>query len=269
MAFAVLGIVALGAMIAAAVAKASGPGVSSAPTREDLEAAAAQAVEDGDDELAADLQERAEDAPSASETPAPQPQIPNLPPPTQTAPAPNVPALAGDPLQAELTSLSPADRAAVESALQEDDATQVVAIRQLAEAMEARGLTNVADALEAQIEELAASVQQEQPANIPPPQETGPVDVPPAQGPAPTMPQDSAGYNPSLARTMAPVLARMIAQKQFNYSRDSVRAFQRAAGIAIDGVYGPQTRGALIYYGVRNPPRALFGSGTTEYVPPV
>ena len=49
------------------------------------------------------------------------------------------------------------------------------------------------------------------------------------------------------------------------------KAFQDAAGYVgddVDGVYGPATRGALIFYGVPNPPPALFGSGTKPYVPP-
>ncbi|MGH9461581.1 MAG: hypothetical protein ACRD1X_10220 [Vicinamibacteria bacterium] len=57
----------------------------------------------------------------------------------------------------------------------------------------------------------------------------------------------------------------------YGYDRDLVKAFQDAAGYEgddIDGIYGPATRGALIYYGVRTPPPALFGRGTTTYVPP-
>ena len=57
----------------------------------------------------------------------------------------------------------------------------------------------------------------------------------------------------------------------YGYDRNLVKAFQEAAGFeadAITGAYGPATRGALIFYGVRNPPPALFGRGTTAYVPP-
>jgi peptidoglycan hydrolase-like protein with peptidoglycan-binding domain len=52
-----------------------------------------------------------------------------------------------------------------------------------------------------------------------------------------------------------------------------MRQFQRAAGINADGLYGGSTRGALIYFGVRNPPAAYVrstsrGRETVAYQPP-
>ena len=41
--------------------------------------------------------------------------------------------------------------------------------------------------------------------------------------------------------------------------------FQVAAGLGKDGKYGPASRGALVHYGIANPPPAYYGSGTTPY----
>lgn len=54
----------------------------------------------------------------------------------------------------------------------------------------------------------------------------------------------------------------------YGYDHDLVRSFQMAAGLDVDGLYGPESRGALIFFGVARPPPALYGSGTVAYTPP-
>lgn len=78
--------------------------------------------------------------------------------------------------------------------------------------------------------------------------------------------------NLETARKEAAPLAKHIASKKKNYSRQSVKAFQKHAGLVPDGLYGEITRSALEYFGVSNPPAALFkpapGSATV-YVPAI
>jgi murein L,D-transpeptidase YcbB/YkuD len=69
--------------------------------------------------------------------------------------------------------------------------------------------------------------------------------------------------NLELARREAPNVAKHLRTKGFNYSRQTVRDFQAHAGIVPDGIYGPLTRSALAYFGVPNPPKALFQAGPT------
>ena len=56
----------------------------------------------------------------------------------------------------------------------------------------------------------------------------------------------------------AQALANHIAEKGYDYSRERVKAWQKKAGISVDGHYGPQTRESLVKAGVPNPPKALF-----------
>ena len=70
-----------------------------------------------------------------------------------------------------------------------------------------------------------------------------------------------------LARREAPQVARHIARKGRLYSRQLVRDFQRHAGVATDGVYGPRTRDALAFFGVVNPPEALYPAAAAQYEP--
>lgn len=76
-----------------------------------------------------------------------------------------------------------------------------------------------------------------------------------------------AGFNPVQARSLAASVARDIVSRQYSYNRANLRAFQTAAGIAADGIYGRESRGALAFYGVQNPPRVLFGSASDMAYP--
>lgn len=58
-------------------------------------------------------------------------------------------------------------------------------------------------------------------------------------GPTPTSTTDDA-------RDLANTVAADLRVNGARYDRDRMRAFQRAAGIAVDGIYGDQTRAALL-----------------------
>lgn len=92
----------------------------------------------------------------------------------------------------------------------------------------------------------------------------------PAPPPAPPPPPDPsegppAGFNVATARRLAKQVANNITNKKYDYSRQLLRDFQRAAGLTADGIYGGTTHGALIALGVPRPPSALFKP--TESVP--
>lgn len=74
----------------------------------------------------------------------------------------------------------------------------------------------------------------------------------PSTGPTPP-----AGFDAVIASTLAPGVAQDIKANQFNYSREALRRFQTAAGVAADGHYGDDTWGALLYY-TSAAPKALF-----------
>ena len=63
----------------------------------------------------------------------------------------------------------------------------------------------------------------------------------------------------SVADVLAPQVAQDIAEHGSDYVRDLGSAFQVSAGITTDGLYGEQTRAALIHHGVNTPPPAIFG----------
>lgn len=97
--------------------------------------------------------------------------------------------------------------------------------------------------------------------SLAPPQERG--DDEPASQATPS--------NLDTARREAPALAKHLAIKKQNYSRQSVKSFQGHAGLVPDGFYGPVTRSALQYFGVKNPPPALAKGkpgGVSVYTPP-
>jgi len=53
---------------------------------------------------------------------------------------------------------------------------------------------------------------------------------------------------PLSARELATLVVANLRARGSGYSRDLMRSFQRAAGISVDGDYGPQTRSALLRY---------------------
>src|SRR5262245_21474997 len=66
------------------------------------------------------------------------------------------------------------------------------------------------------------------------------------------------------ARALAVQVAQLIKAQGPAYKRDVVAAFQREAGLAPDGVYGPRTAGAVKWYtGEAIPP--LSGRGFEPY----
>lgn len=77
------------------------------------------------------------------------------------------------------------------------------------------------------------------------------------------------GYDPATARRLAPALASNVVQRKYNYDRKLAKQFQTAAGLDADGAYGGSSVGALRYFGIANPPRALFKPLAEQpYAPP-
>lgn len=60
------------------------------------------------------------------------------------------------------------------------------------------------------------------------------------------------------AKKNAQSVADHVRQRQYNYSRPLVAAWQAMAGLQSDGVYGPATVKALSGYGAKNVNKALF-----------
>lgn len=85
----------------------------------------------------------------------------------------------------------------------------------------------------------------------------------PVSAPVAPVPTDG-GLDLATARRLAPTLAQRIRRQQYSTDRRLVSQFQRAAGLPQDGLYGGKTRGALIYFGVKDPPPALFKPTKTE-----
>lgn len=97
----------------------------------------------------------------------------------------------------------------------------------------------------------------------PPPDTTSPVPTPVVRPPVPTdiTPE---GFDPVAARTLAKKLAANLqAAGRDRYDRSLTREFQRAAGIDADGIYGGETKGALLAYGISSPPNAFFAPVAT------
>lgn len=97
------------------------------------------------------------------------------------------------------------------------------------------------------------------PAPAPPPPDTAsPVPTPVVRPPVPSdiTPE---GFDLVAARALAKKLnTNLQAAGRDRYDRGLTREFQRAAGIASDGVYGGETKGALLAFGISNPPNAFF-----------
>lgn len=83
-------------------------------------------------------------------------------------------------------------------------------------------------------------------------------------------PRIPSGYNPDQATVRAPAMAAYLAKKGPRaYSHEELAAWQRLAGIADDGNYGGSTRGALVFYGVVDPPRPFSAPfATLPFHPP-
>jgi len=73
----------------------------------------------------------------------------------------------------------------------------------------------------------------------------------------PAMVVNVDGYDPKKAKASAKQMAEHLRAKKYNYSRSSLAMWQAFAGVANDGKFGPNTEGALRYFGA-NPPRAFF-----------
>lgn len=102
-----------------------------------------------------------------------------------------------------------------------------------------------------------------------PPAPATPPAVPPPTASAPAPSSAPPGYDPALARQLAPQVASSVRGKKYGYDRALTARFQTAAGITSDGIYGGGTRGALLYYGATQVPNPLFKpNATTQYVPP-
>lgn len=92
----------------------------------------------------------------------------------------------------------------------------------------------------------------------------------PAQSEAATLAtsKPGVGFGPSHARKMAKQVNDNLVSKGRNaYDRALLKKFQSYAGIAADGLYGGTSRGALIYYGIANPPQPFFKPTTTVSYP--
>lgn len=91
-----------------------------------------------------------------------------------------------------------------------------------------------------------------------------------ANAQTPTPKPGGAGYNPTSARSKAKSIAEHLASKGISqYSHDLLKRWQTEAGVAADGIYGGATRGALIFYGVENPPKPFFKpTNTITFKPP-
>lgn len=81
-----------------------------------------------------------------------------------------------------------------------------------------------------------------------------------------------AGFNPSLARTSAPELRDCLNRRAASQCRRRIRQFQTAAGIATDGLYGPITHAALVYWlrqtHASDPPPPTPRGAARSYTPP-
>ena len=103
---------------------------------------------------------------------------------------------------------------------------------------------------------------------LPTPPAPSPVNPPSAgpagEGPKPATPP--AGFDPALAGKLAEPMATQLRTKKYDYARASLKAFQRAAGVTADGIYGNDTWGALLYY-TSSAPRALFKPTTPTPYP--
>lgn len=89
---------------------------------------------------------------------------------------------------------------------------------------------------------------------------TAPKTAPKPTAPAPkaTAPASgvvkATGVDAATALRLAPLVLQDLTDKNANYSRDAMSAFQKAAGLGVDGDYGPRTAGALKFYSGKTVP---------------
>lgn len=109
------------------------------------------------------------------------------------------------------------------------------------------------------------------PATSPPGGSLVSTSSPTAPQPATSTPSIPDGYDPVAARKAARSTANHLSTRgRAGYSRPLLKQWQRQAGLTPDGIYGGATRGALLYYGVSDPPQAFFKPvATIPYAPPV
>jgi len=117
------------------------------------------------------------------------------------------------------------------------------------------GLTQLA----AWLRSVPAATPEEAAPSSPPVATPAPVTAPPPTvASVPGQAIRTAAYSASGARAIAPRVALDVRSRGRSYNREQMAEFQRAAGIVADGIYGGEARGALIAFGVRDAPGALF-----------
>ena len=152
-------------------------------------------------------------------------------------------------------------------------------IEELATQLERAGLPDAAR----QLREVAAVRRQERArAASPAPSPSSPEPAPGPSSPAGTSDAGTPGTSSSSATDSGsssrpagdgePRSGRQLAAETASALRDRLseiqrltRAFQDAANIGTDGVYGPMTRAALTYWSGRTAPRPWTGSGSPRY----
>lgn len=97
-----------------------------------------------------------------------------------------------------------------------------------------------------------------------------PADVlPAAPRPVQTPRSQPPGYKPDAARRGSAALSNHLKRAgKAGYDRRMLKTWQTQAGLPADGLYGPATRGALVFYGQKDPPAPFVGSGTVPFTPP-
>jgi murein L,D-transpeptidase YcbB/YkuD len=87
----------------------------------------------------------------------------------------------------------------------------------------------------------------------------------------PTGPAYPPGYDRAKAASTAAGVAKHLNEwnakgkdAKYNYSRAIVSAWQKAAGIVSDGIYGRGTYAALKHFGA-SPPKPFFAQGVESY----
>ena len=250
----------------------STPATPTAPTREVLEDAASNARENEDHDLADELDDRAQNAPSQTEV-ADQEAVQQ-----------------GTSLESEISRMTPAQRSAYEAILMDEEPANLPRMRQAALALDAQGFPQCADEIEAHISDVASAPAPVGPPpvntpSLPSPQSTatptGPVS--PATAPVPLGPNPGGptandlaeNVHQTAAQSIATAVAANVRAKRYSYDRALMRSFQTHAGIDADGLYGPSARAALVYYLGRlglpasAAPAALFqGRNVGPYTPP-